>query len=1127
MNNLIGFQKRIITACCLIAIFLLPLDVQGAPTSENYQGRYITEVLKEIAEQYDVFFTYDAEILQNVQVHFKVIQGEKLEDALTRLLAETNLGYEPYGDKYMVIYQNTRKGKKSAKKLGRKIEQIRRMERDENLSVQRMTNKPGEIIHSVVKSIEEIPLEQNITGLVVDTEGTPLIGATVIGKNSTIGTSTDLDGKFSLTLPDDVQTLVFSYTGYQMQEVDINGRSYMEVIMSGSVSLLDEVVVIGYGTQRKSDLTGSVSSVKSEDINAFPNTNIMQALVGRAPGVEVIQSTGAPGGPVNIRIRGTNSIMGGNEPLYVVDGVPLSGQPTNLNSSDIQSIEILKDASATAIYGSRGANGVVLVTTKEGHSGETRVDFEMGYSVQKIRKKLDLLNASQYAQLHNDQAENDGLEAYFSQEEINAFGEGTDWQDLLFDNAPIFNTSISVDGGNKKTQFSVGGSMFLQDGIMEGSDYDRYSFRTRFDHEISDQIKFDLSLNLSRLETGRKDSGGGSRGTSLFNSAITSPPTAQSYNEDGSIFDFISLHPFVSPDQINPYYFVDEEIRSIGANVILGNASISYSPIPGLTFKTMGGIENRDDRTDVYQTLEFRNSSGSASVATSQFTSLLSENTISYQQSFGGRHDISAVTGFTYQDFLRTTLASGSNGFLSDIFETYNLGAGATPGVPSSGYSKSTLLSYLARINYSLDSKYLFTVSFRADGSSRFSDGNKWGYFPSAAVAWRISEETFLQDNNIFSNLKLRASWGLSGSQAISPYATLNQLQSGNTIFGDNLFTTFAPGTRLPSDLKWETTEQIDIGVEMGFIQNRLSLTADYYVKNTRDLLNTVGLPSSLGYTTTIQNIGSVQNRGIELGLDAFIITRPNLNWNIYASAAFNTNEVLELAGGKDILTNFVGILVLSDNIGILREGRPIGQFYGFLEDGYDENGFIKYQDLDGDGEISDMDKTYIGDPNPDIVFGLNSSLSFMNFDLTFFFQGTAGNDIFNVNAASVLDYGRGLNAPRDVLANQWTTSNTDAKYPVVSRNISAEVSDRFIEDGSYVRLRNIELAYSLPIDRWEESIFRQVQLYFSGQNLATFTSYSWWDPEVNSRGADQARGIDHYSYPISKSFTGGIRIGF
>ncbi|KKM92968.1 hypothetical protein LCGC14_1213120, partial [marine sediment metagenome] len=454
---------------------------------------------------------------------------------------------------------------------------------------------------------------------------------------------------------------------------------------------------------------------------------------------------------------------------------------------------------------------------------------------------------------------------------------------------------------------------------------------------------------------------------------------------------------------------------------------------------------------------------------------------------------------------------------------TDQLEAAAVPGIPNTGYSKSVLMSYLGRINYAFDDKYLFTLSMRSDGSSRYTKGNKWGNFPSAAFAWNTHKEEFIENLHIFSDLKIRASWGMTGSQAIAPYTTLNLLSSGVTVFDDGVFNTFAPGTRLPADLKWETTEQVDVGLDLGFFNNRLSLTADYYRKNTTDLLNTVNLPSSTGFTTTIRNVGEVQNNGFEIGLNTNLFTG-EFKWNLSGNISANRNKVIKLNDGQDILTSFVSVLVVQDNVSILREGRPIGQFWGFLEDGLDENGQIVIQDLDGDGTISGEDKTFIGDPNPDFIYGINSDMSYKNFGLSLFIQGSQGNDIFNASAIPVtIDYGQGVNTLREVFLDNWSPSNLDAKYPLISRATSAYASDRWVEDGSYVRLKNIELAYSIPLDI---SIITKAQVYISGQNLITLTDYSWWDPEVNSQGGNSP-GIDFLSYPIAKSFTMGLRMAF
>lgn len=968
-----------------------------------------------------------------------------------------------------------------------------------------------------------------VSGQVKDDKGEPLPGVTIQVKGTATGKATDKDGRFTIAVPGKDAVLQFSYIGFHPQELAVGENTSFNVTLKPSLEGLNEVVVVGYGTVAKKDLTGSLTQVKSKEVTAVPAGNVLLALNGRAAGVQVMQNNGAPGGPVSIRIRGTNSIKGSNEPLYVVDGFPVNGtNPTMINNMDIETIDILKDASATAIYGSRGANGVVLITTKRGKAGRTKVDFETSYGIQQLRKKLDLMNAKEYATFYNEQAKNDNQQPYFTQQQIDGFGEGYDWQDLVFTTAPMKLASLNVSGGNERTQFSMSGSVFDQAGIVKGSNYKRYSLRANVNHEISKKFTFNLTSTLTRLETARKDHEGGSRGNSMISAAISAPPTLTPYNDDGSYRVLSGAYPFVATDLINPLNFLNERSRTTKANVILANASLSYQLLPGLTLKIAGGIENRDDRTDEYITSNYINSTGSSSVSTGQFTSLLSENTISYNKTFG-RHSLAAVTGFTFQDFQTTFLSGGGTGYLSDAPGTGNIGSADAPGVPSTGYAKSALASFLARVNYSYDDKYLATISFRQDGSSKYSEGNKWGGFPSAALAWRISNEDFMKGNGVVSDLKLRASWGITGSQAIDPYATLNRLFSNKTVFDDRLYTTYAPGNVLPGNLRWETTEQKDIGLDVGLLQNKITVTADYYIKHTRNLLNTVILPSSMGFGSTLRNVGEMKNQGFELGVDAHIFTGA-FQWDLGGNISFNRNKVMKLYGGEDIMGGGVGAIIINDNSNILREGQPLGRFWGYMEDGYDERGRIKYVDTDKDGAITVKDKTYIGDPNPDFIYGLNSSMSYKNFSLNIFVQGSQGNDIFNISAiGNTIDYGFGLNMPRDVYNNHWTPQNTNAKYPLISVNANVRTSNRFVEDGSYLRLKNVELGYQLPVQKAGINWLRSLQVFASGQNLLTFTQYSWWDPEVNARGGENStsQGYDAYGYPISRSYTFGIRAGF
>ncbi|MBL0740013.1 TonB-dependent receptor [Chryseolinea sp. Jin1] len=1053
----------------------------------------IREALQKIEKVSDVKFLYQPRIFSGQAKINVSFTDERLADVLKKILDPLEVRFELEGNQIVLT-------------------------------------KPQRSALEETESIPNTPhtLELQITGTVTDDLDQPLPGVNILVKGSSFGTTSDAEGKYSLAVTDETAVLVFSFIGFLTQEVAIGQRTDVKVQMMPDVTSLAEVVVVGYGEVKKSDVTGSISSVKGDELNAYPSTNMMQSLAGRATGVQISQNTGAPGAAVSVRVRGTNSVYGSNEPLYVVDGFPYSGNPTLLNNADIESIEILKDASATAIYGSRGANGVVLITTKRGKSGKTTVDYDGYYGVQTIRKKIEMMDATEYAKFYNEQAANDGLAPHFTQDQINGFGKGTDWQDVALQTAPIQNHSLSVSGGGDKTRFSISGSNFNQAGIIIGSNYVRNSLRANISTDISKKFKFDLSTILSRIDSDRKNSGFGNRGGSLISAMLSGYPTMTPYNADGTYTNLSTAYAWGSNVITNPLNYIEQQSDFIRSNKVLANGAVTYKVLEGLSIKISGGIENTDDRNDGYTTKKFVNSTGSAFVNTTQTNSVLNENTISYVKEFD-KHSLSAVAGFTYQNYKATTLNASGSGFVSDVQESFDIGAAATQGVPSSSFNEWSLLSYLARVNYGYNGKYLATVSFRADGSSRYTEGQKWGKFPSASLAWRVSEEEFMQNIRVISNLKLRVGYGETGSTAISPYQTLNQLVSGKVVFGDALTTYYAPDKRLAGPLKWETTAQTDVGLELGLFENRLNFSADYYVKNTRDLLNTVPLPSSLGYGYTIQNIGKIQNKGVELALSGVALDGP-FRWDLSANVSINRNKVVKLYGGNDVLGDAIDISVINDNVNILREGEPIGSFFGYIEKGYDDKGKIVYEDYNGNNTRDIGDKRIIGNPNPKFIFGFNSTMAYKNFELNIFIQGSQGNDIFNVSAVNqTLDYGQALNMPRDVYENHWTPENPNAKYPVISRSTQTQVSNRFVEDGSYVRFKNIQLSYNLPVSALELNWLRKAQLYVSGQNLITITGYSWYDPEINSYGsANSIRlGIDHYSYPTAKTMTVGLRLGF
>ena len=953
-------------------------------------------------------------------------------------------------------------------------------------------------------------------------DGAVLPGVNVLVKGTTTGTVTDVEGRYTINTPGEEAILVFSSIGYLTQEVAMNGRIRIDVVLTEDVQSLEEVVVVGYGTVKKSDITGSVSSVNSEEITAFPTANVMQSLAGRAAGVQVKQNTGAPGAGISVRIRGTNSIVGGNEPLYVVDGFPVSS-PEGISNASIESIEILKDASAVAIYGSRASNGVVLITTKRGSVGETRVNIESSVGYQRQIRKMEMMNPEEFGLFYNRLEANMDLPPRFTQEEIAGFaalGEGTDWQEVVFRTAPIQNHSVNVSGGNEKTRFSITGSLFDQEGIIKNSSYTRYNIVSSIHNDISEKFSVDATLNLSKNQIQRKLSDQGRFGTSLIGRAFSIPPMLPVYEEDGSYMEPVHRHPWVSEALYSPMNFIYEQSDEVAEKNVLANAAVSYNIVDGLTLRVSGGVESQTSRNDFYQTKNFQNRpNGLARVEVTDFTSLLNENTLNYNHTFNDKHEVSALVGATYQNFLTTSLRGGGESFLSDLTGTHSLGTAGIPANPGTSYTQSTLLSGLGRINYTYDNRYLFTLSFRADGSSVYADDNKWGYFPSAAFSWRLSEEEFLDlDNTFISDLRLRTSWGRAGSQAISPYSTLNQLIPGTTVFGNSLYTTMAPGSRLASDLKWETTEQFNVGLELAVLEGRVQFTADYYRKETRDLLNAVQLARSTGYTNSLRNVGRISNRGFEFALNSRVFNTDQFQWNVDANIAFNRSEVLELYGGQDILAGNLSMILFTDWGNTYREGEPLGIMLGYEEDGYDENGIIQYK--------SD-EKVQIGDPNPNFVFGINSNLAYRNFTLSLFLAGSQGNNIINMSAvAFTVDYTNGTNFLKEVFNNHWTPENTNAKYPKPATAQDNRFSDRYVEDGSYIRLRNIEVGYTLPVERIG---MRNAQLFISGQNLLTFTNYSWVDPDVNSRGGANSldQGIDYSTYPSAKSLTAGVRLGF
>lgn len=974
----------------------------------------------------------------------------------------------------------------------------------------------------------------HVKGLVTDAvTGEGLIGVNVVLKgNGTVGTISDLTGNFSIQVPES-SILTFSSIGYISQDVPVNNTGTMKIKLVEDTEVLEEVVVVGYGTMKKSDVTGSLSSVKAKDMTAFTVANPIQALQGRAPGVVITSNSGSPEGNFSIRIRGTNSIRGDNTPLYIIDGIP--SNPSSVNSQDIESVEVLKDASATAIYGSRGANGVILITSKKGKAGATSISYEGSYGTQYQIKKLDMLNGTEWATLYNEQQLNDTGKEYFTAEEVKAFGKGVDWQSLVFNDAPVQNHNITISGGSDKVKLMVSASAMLRDGLIPQSNYDKYNLRTNLDWTLNKYLDLSFISSFARTQKNTQNSNGGNRGGSLIGAAISAPPTLTPYNEDGSYQNLQLAYPFMSNALFNPVNLINEQSNKTKANLITDNIALTFKPLKGLSLKSSFGLENLDYRTDAYTTSKYLYGTNSASISTNQETTIINENIVNYNTTINKNHRIDAIGGFTYQQYVGTYLGASGSGFISDTPETHQLSAASLFGTPGTSYTKWALMSYLGRINYAYAGKYLATISFRADGSSRYSEGSKWGYFPSAALAWRISDEPFMKDIEQISDMKLRLGYGETGSTAISPYTTLNMLSQGKTPVNGDLYTYYSASANYPAKLKWETTAQYNIGLDLALLGSRLRVTADYYNKTTRDLLNAVSLPASSGYSTTIKNIGKMSNEGIEFLVDGDVFQTKDFGWTASVNFAINKNRVKELYGGQDIYGSRVGLAYIEDFVNLIRKGEPLGVFYTYKETGYDDKGNLTYEDKDNNGTYNNEDKYITGDPNPDFTYGFNSDLRYKDFEFSLFLQGSQGNDVFNIGETANLDLGMGLNVRKDVLYDHWKSTNTEeqnrsAKYPKITRSLKLNYSDRFVEDGSYLRLKNISLAYNLPVQKMAcRNWIKGVKLYISGQNLLTITKYTGMDPEVNSWGGGNSvnLGLDYLTYPNSKSITFGAKIQF
>ena len=996
---------------------------------------------------------------------------------------------------------------------------------------------------------------QTLKGAVVDSRThEPIIGAVVSVKSGNGGTSTDVDGRFSLVVKTVPTTIVASYTGYNNEEISIFEVTEDEILIeiSENFNALQGVVVVGYGTQKKSDLAGAVSSVKLDDIKGTNAASFDGLLNGKSAGVQVTPTSGQPGGGISIRVRGGSSVQGGNEPLYVIDGFPiynssatagvLSGSATNplasINPNDIESINILKDASATAIYGSRGANGVVIITTKQGKAGErAKIVYEASVGVQSLRKKIDVLDAPNFAKLRNeslyDQNPSGGRNQYLSDSEINALGHGTDWQDEAFRSAFAQNHNLSVTGGTEKTHYAVSVNWLDQDGIIINTDFSRISGRLNLDSQLSKLLRLGINATVSKNVSNVAPSG-------VVGALLLMPPTATIYEEDGS---YTLRNPFENIFS-NPISTLNQVTNKSQSYKFLGTGFVDFSLAKGLNLKFLFGADIDSGREYSYvpsTTYEGSSVQGQGTIGNILRESWLNENTLTYSNDWNDRHHFDALVGFTQQKFRVETQASGSSGYVTDLTTYNSLGSGSVVATPSSSAQENVLISYLARANYNYLHRYYITASIRRDGSSRFGKDNKWGTFPSVGLSWLASEENFLKPlSKTLSSLKVRASYGKTGNQEIGNYQSLSTLSSTTYMFGGTNVIGFTPDRISNNDLGWETTHQFDLGVDVALLNNRLDLTIDAYIKKTTDLLLSVEIPYTTGYGTSLQNYGSVRNVGVEFSLTSHNIVKKNFTWDTDFNISFNRNEVLSLGNGSDYY------IYGSMNTGsyIAKVGEALGSFYGLVTDGILQKGEEVekakytsapasakagdqlYKDIDGDGSFSTTnDRTIIGNAQPDFTFGLNNTLRYKQWNLSFFLQGVVGNDIINANELSLSLYSGQQNATARALG-RWTETNPSTTVNRAKLDPATNFSDLYVEDGSFLRLKTATLAYNFKKNVLRSLHLSSLKLYVTGNNLWTLTNYSGFDPEITT-ASNIYQGRDSGAYPVAKSYSFGAVIGF
>lgn len=1064
-----------------------------------------------------------------------------------------------------------------------------------------MKKNPAYYLLSIVLSfcmLSSFGQSIEIKGKVQSVQKEVLEGVTVLLKGTKFTAVTQADGSFTIKVPDNKARLVFSYTGYASLEQPVGNQTFLTVFLKDSVAGLNDVVVVGYGSVKRKDVTGSLASVNMADMNKAPVRSFDEALAGRVAGVQVTSSDGQPGAGINIVIRGANSISQDNSPLYVIDGFPIEGANNNtINPQDIETFDVLKDASATAIYGARGANGVIIITTKKGKTGPPVVSLNSYYGVQKATKLMELMSPYEFVKYQLEYNTNRDpfvtgsgatptpYQLYLSggttMDYYKDTAQAIDWQNGVLRTAGMLSNSLSVNGGNDRTKYAVSGSVFNQDGILINSNYKRYQGRVVLDQKVNDKLKVGINANYSYLlQAGMSPGETNNSATSNIMYSVwgyrpvspskasqqaigVSDQSANSYTDQ----DVSSTNDY----RFNPIINLQNLVRNKRTTNIVANAYAEYTIVPNLVLRVTGGINSSILRNEQFNSSKtsygnslLTSSGANGSIVYNESSTWLNENYLTYNKRINKDHQLNVVAGVTEQG--NKTSAYGTSAIL---VPNEKLGtSGLSEGTPLSITSTSSLwtaASFLARVNYSFKSKYLFTASYRADGSSRFSADNHWGYFPSGAFAWKFTDEKFMKSLHAITDGKLRVSYGNTANNRVSDFAylaTYSQSASTSSVytFNNTPITGAVPATIGNDKLKWETTSQVDIGLDLSLLKDRINLTADVYRKTTKDLLLNASLPTSTGYSTVFKNIGSVRNQGLELTLGTVNVQGKNFSWNSSFNISFNGNKVLGLSEGQETLLSTIAWDNSWSTVPayIAKIGKPLGLMYGYVWDGvYQYSDFnkttagtyilkdnvttngnarasiqpgdIKYKDLNGDKVVNTSDYTVIGRGLPVHTGGFTNNFTYKGFDLSVFFQWSYGNDIQNTNnlVFSGNALGRSYFNQFSSYQNRWTATNTNTDQFRVGGYYGGGYSSRTVENGSYLRLKTVSLGYNLPqplLTKWKVKALR---LYASAQNLFTITGYSGQDPEVNTYNSVLTGGFDYSAYPRARTVTVGINASF